>query len=64
MAGLALIGAALIKLITFDLATLDGVTRVAVSWAPDWYCSSRGVRYARAVTARRSTDRHCRCRKS
>jgi hypothetical protein len=57
MAGLALVAGALIKLIMFDLSTLDGIDRVAAFLGSGLVLLAAGVRYARAVTARRgATD--------
>jgi hypothetical protein len=57
MAGLALVAGALIKLIMFDLSTLDGIARVAAFLGSGLVLLAAGVRYARAVTARRgATD--------
>ena len=57
MAGLALVAGALIKLIVFDMSTLDGIDRVAAFLGSGLVLLAAGVRYARAVTARRgATD--------
>ena len=54
MAGLALVAAALVKLFLFDLATLDGITRVAAFLGSGLVLLAAGVRYARAVAAHHS----------
>lgn len=57
MAGLALVAGALIKLIVFDLSTLDGIARVAAFLGSGLVLLAAGARYARLVTARRkATD--------
>ncbi|GAA2061634.1 DUF2339 domain-containing protein [Williamsia deligens] len=49
-AGMALTGAAIVKLITFDLATLDGAFRVGAFIVAGLILLAVGARYARTVT--------------
>lgn len=53
MAGLALVAGALVKLIAFDLSTLDGMARVAAFLGSGLVLLAAGVRYAKVITARR-----------
>jgi hypothetical protein len=55
MTGLALVAAALIKLIAFDLSTLDGIVRVAAFLGAGLVLLVAGVRYARAVSDRNTS---------
>lgn len=56
MAGLALVAGALLKLIVFDLSTLGGVERVAAFLGSGIVLLAAGVRYARALSARRNAE--------
>jgi uncharacterized membrane protein len=56
MAGLALVAGALVKLITFDLSTLDGIARVAAFLCSGLVLLAAGVWYAKLVTARRGAE--------
>lgn len=49
IAGLVLVGAALVKLVLFDLAALDGIARVAAFLGAGLVLLGAGVRYARLV---------------
>ncbi|MGH3863648.1 DUF2339 domain-containing protein [Actinokineospora sp.] len=49
--GLVLVGAAVLKLILFDLAALDGMARVAVFLCAGLILLAAGARYARQVAA-------------
>jgi uncharacterized membrane protein len=51
-AGLALVGAAVAKLVLFDLSALDGIARVAVFIAAGLILLAAGTRYARLVALR------------
>ena len=48
--GLTLIGGAVAKLVLFDLATLNGITRVAAFLGAGLVVLTAGVRYARNIT--------------
>lgn len=50
IAGLVLVGAALLKLVLFDLAALDGVARVATFLGAGLVLLGAGVRYTRLVS--------------
>lgn len=52
VAGLALVAAALGKLVLFDLASLDGIARVAAFLVAGLVLLAAGARYARLVSAR------------
>lgn len=53
VAGLALVGAALAKLLLFDLASLSGIPRVLAFLGAGLVLLAAGARYARLVAARR-----------
>jgi uncharacterized membrane protein len=57
VAGLALVAAALVKLVLFDLSSLDGIARVAAFLVAGLVLLAAGTRYARLVAAR---GRHAR----
>ncbi|HEV2780306.1 MAG TPA: DUF2339 domain-containing protein [Actinophytocola sp.] len=52
VAGLALVAAALTKLVLFDLSSLDGIARVAAFLVAGLVLLAAGARYARLVAAR------------
>lgn len=52
VAGLALVGAALAKLVLFDLSSLDGMARVAAFLVAGLILLGAGTRYARLVAGR------------
>lgn len=52
VAGLALVGAALVKLVLFDLSSLDGLARVAAFLVAGLLLLGAGTRYARLVATR------------
>jgi uncharacterized membrane protein len=52
VAGLSLVGAALVKLVLFDLSSLDGLARVAAFLVAGLILLGAGTRYARLVAAR------------
>jgi uncharacterized membrane protein len=52
VAGLALVGAALAKLVLFDLSSLDGMARVAAFLVAGLILLGAGARYARLVAGR------------
>ncbi len=52
VAGLALVVAALAKLVLFDLSSLDGIARVAAFLVAGLVLLAAGVRYARLVATR------------
>jgi uncharacterized membrane protein len=56
IAGLVLVGAAVAKLVLYDLATLDGVTRVAAFLGAGIALLTAGVRYARLIAAQKSAE--------
>ena len=51
-AGLSLVGAALVKLVLFDLSSLDGLARVAAFLVAGLVLLAAGARYARLVSTR------------
>ncbi|MPZ84641.1 MAG: DUF2339 domain-containing protein [Actinophytocola sp.] len=57
VAGLSLVGAALVKLVLFDLSSLDGMARVAAFLVAGLVLLAAGTRYARLV-ASRATEPH------
>jgi uncharacterized membrane protein len=57
VAGLALVGAALLKLVLFDLSSLDGIARVAAFLVAGLVLLAAGTRYAKLVASRRRTIR-------
>lgn len=52
--GLVLVGAGLAKLVLFDLASLDGIARVAAFLGAGLVLLAAGTQYARLVTAQRT----------
>jgi uncharacterized membrane protein len=52
IAGLSLVGAALVKLVLFDLSSLDGLARVAAFLVAGLLLLGAGTRYARLVATR------------
>jgi uncharacterized membrane protein len=52
VSGLVLVGAAVLKLVLFDLATLDGMARVAAFLCAGLVLLAAGTRYARLVASR------------
>jgi uncharacterized membrane protein len=52
VAGLALVASALVKLVLFDLSSLDGIARVAAFLVAGLVLLAAGVRYARLVASR------------
>jgi uncharacterized membrane protein len=54
IAGLTLVGAAVAKLVLFDLAALDGIARAAAFLGAGIALLAAGVRYAQLVSGRRS----------
>jgi uncharacterized membrane protein len=52
VAGLSLVGAALVKLVLFDLSSLDGLARVAAFLVAGLVLLGAGTRYAKLVAAR------------
>jgi predicted membrane protein DUF2339 len=52
VAGLALVAAALVKLVLFDLSSLDGIPRVAAFLVAGLVLLATGTRYARLVSSR------------
>ncbi|SDD73447.1 Predicted membrane protein [Actinokineospora iranica] len=55
MTGLVLVGAAVLKLVLFDLATLDGMARVTAFLGAGLILLAAGTRYARLVTTRQDS---------
>lgn len=53
VAGLVLVGAAVVKLLLFDLAALDGIARVLAFIGAGLVLLTAGTRYAKLVAARR-----------
>jgi uncharacterized membrane protein len=49
IAGFVLVGAALVKLVLFDLSALDGIARVAAFLGAGLVLLGAGVRYTRLV---------------
>ncbi|GLZ33053.1 hypothetical protein Lesp02_52410 [Lentzea sp. NBRC 105346] len=59
VAGLVLVGAAVLKLLLFDMAALDGMARVAAFLGAGLVLLTAGTRYAKLVASRKiSTDTH------
>ncbi|GAB2827352.1 DUF2339 domain-containing protein [Lentzea nigeriaca] len=56
ISGLILVGAAVIKLVTFDLAALDGVARVLAFLGAGLVLLTAGTRYAKLVASARTPD--------
>ncbi|CRK58737.1 hypothetical membrane protein [Alloactinosynnema sp. L-07] len=54
--GLTLVGAAVVKLVLFDLSALDGMARVAVFLGAGLVLLTAGTRYARLVANRTAAD--------
>lgn len=54
LSGLVLVGAALAKLVLFDLASLDGIARVAAFLGAGLVLLAAGTHYARLVAAQRT----------
>lgn len=52
VAGLSLVGAALVKLVLFDLSSLDGLARVAAFLVAGLLLLGAGTRYARLLSSR------------
>jgi uncharacterized membrane protein len=52
VAGLSLVAAALVKLVLFDLSSLDGMARVAAFLVAGLVLLAAGTRYAKLVAAR------------
>jgi uncharacterized membrane protein len=52
VAGLALVAAALVKLVLFDLSSLDGIARVTAFLVAGLVLLAAGARYARLVAGR------------
>ena len=51
-----LVGAAVVKLVTFDLAALDGVARVLAFLGAGLVLLTAGTRYAKLVASAKNTD--------
>ncbi|GGU20468.1 DUF2339 domain-containing protein [Lentzea flava] len=56
ISGLILVGAAVIKLVTFDLAALDGVARVLAFLGAGLVLLTAGTRYAKLVASARTPE--------
>ncbi len=56
ISGLILVGAAVIKLVTFDLAALDGVARVLAFLGAGLVLLTAGTRYAKLVASAKNTE--------
>jgi uncharacterized membrane protein len=55
VAGLSLVAAALLKLVLFDLSSLDGMARVSAFLVAGLVLLGAGARYARLVATRTRT---------
>lgn len=56
ISGLILVGAAVVKLVTFDLAALDGVARVLAFLGAGLVLLTAGTRYAKLVASAKNPD--------
>ncbi|MFS8100437.1 DUF2339 domain-containing protein [Lentzea alba] len=56
ISGLILVGAAVVKLVTFDLAALDGVARVLAFLGAGLVLLTAGARYAKLVATAKNSD--------